>query len=91
MKIPGKLFNSDFDIVWKKLGMTVGFGTMHISKATTMSLTEAASDGFNRINHVFGEGASPKIRLLGCEIQPSAAKAELDSVIAQLTALKQKL
>ena len=58
LKIPGKIFDTDFDIVWKKLGMTIGFGTMHISKATTMSLTEATSDGFNRINHVFGEGDS---------------------------------
>ena len=69
LKIPGKIFDTDFDIVWKKLGMTVGFGTMHISKATTQSLTEATSDGFNRINHVFGEGASPKMRLLTMAIR----------------------
>ena len=36
-------------------------------------------------------GVSTDYILLGCEIQPNAAKAELDSVIAQLTALKQKL
>ena len=36
-------------------------------------------------------GVSIDYILLGCEIQPNAAKAELDSVIAQLTALKQKL
>lgn len=69
LKIPSKLFDSNFDIVWKKLGMTVGYGTLHISKATTMSLTEATSDGFNRINHVFGEGASPKMRLLSMSIR----------------------
>lgn len=45
LKIPGSVFDTDFDIVWKRLGMTIGFGTMHISKATTMSLTEATSDG----------------------------------------------
>ena len=32
LKIPGKIFDTDFDIVWKKLGMTVGFGTRHISR-----------------------------------------------------------
>ena len=69
LKIPGSLFDSDFDITWKKLGMTIGFGTMHISKATTLSLTEATSDGYNRINHVFGEGASPKMRLLTMSIR----------------------
>ena len=36
-------------------------------------------------------GVSTDYILLGCEIHPNAAKAELDSVIAQLTALKQKL
>ena len=36
-------------------------------------------------------GVSTDYILLGCEIQPNAVKAELDSVIAQLTALKQKL
>lgn len=36
-------------------------------------------------------GVSTDYILLGCEIRPNAAKAELDSVIAQLTVLKQKL
>ena len=79
LKIPGKIFDSDFDIVWKKLGMTIGFGTMHISKATTMSLTEATSDGFNRINHVFGEGASPKMRLLTMSIRELLESTNEDS------------
>lgn len=42
LKIPGKIFGTDFDITWKRLGMTIGFGTMHISKETTMSLAEAS-------------------------------------------------
>lgn len=79
LKIPGTVFNSDFDIVWKKLGMTIGFGTMHISKATTLSLTEATSDGFNRINHVFGEGASPKMRLLTMSIRELLESTNEDS------------
>lgn len=79
LKIPGKVFDTDFDIVWKQLGMTIGFGTMHISKATTMSLTEATSDGFNRINHVFGEGASPKMRLLTMSIRELLESTNEDS------------
>ena len=79
LKIPGSIFESDFDVVWKKLGMTIGFGTMHISKATTLSLTEATSDGFNRINHVFGEGASPKMRLLTMSIRELLESTNEDS------------
>lgn len=79
LKLPGSIFDSDFDVAWKKLGMTIGFGTMHISKATTLSLTEATSDGFNRINHVFGEGASPKMRLLTMAIRELLESTNEDS------------
>lgn len=79
LKIPHNVFNSSFDVTWKRLGMTIGFGTMHISKATTMSLTEATSDGFNRINHVFGEGASPKMRLLTMSIRELLESTNEDS------------
>ena len=79
LKIPGSVFGSDFDVIWKRLGMTIGFGTMHISKATTLSLTEATSDGFNRINHVFGEGASPKMRLLTMSIRELLESTNEDS------------
>ena len=79
LKIPGSVFDSGFDIVWKRLGMTIGFGTMHISKATTLSLTEATSDGYNRINHVFGEGASPKMRLLTMSIRELLESTNEDS------------
>lgn len=79
LKIPGSIFGSSFDVVWEKLGMTIGFGTMHISKATTLSLTEATSDGFNRINHVFGEGASPKMRLLTMAIRELLETTNEDS------------
>lgn len=79
LRIPGEIFGTDFDIVWKKLGMTIGFGTMHISKATTMSLTEATNDGFNRINHVFGEGANPKMRLLTMAIRELLESSNEDS------------
>lgn len=79
LRIPGEIFGTNFDIVWKKLGMTIGFGTMHISKATTMSLSEATNDGFNRINHVFGEGANPKMRLLTMAIRELLESSNEDS------------
>lgn len=40
LKIPGKIFDTDFDIVWKKLGMTVGFGTRHISRKPSKAAPE---------------------------------------------------
>ncbi len=79
LKIPGSVLGADFNVEWKKLGMTVGYGTMHISKTTTLSLTEAMSDGFNRINHVFGEGASPKMRLLTMSIRELLESTNEDS------------
>lgn len=79
LKLPKEIFASDYDVVWKQLGMTIGFGTMHISKATTMSLTEATTDDFNRINHVFGEGASPKMRLLTMSIRELLESTNEDS------------
>lgn len=79
LKIPQKIFGASFDVVWKKIGTTVGFGTLHISKATTRSLTEATSNGFTRINHVFGEGASPKMRLLTMAIRELLESSNDDS------------
>lgn len=38
------------DIRWVKLGRTVGFGTLHISKATTSALVEAAEHSFHNTN-----------------------------------------
>jgi hypothetical protein len=70
LKLPAGVLNNEQNIRWNKLGKTVGFGTLHISKATTSALVEAAEHiGFTRINHVFGEGASPKLRLLNLSIR----------------------
>lgn len=66
VKIPADIFDNGYPVEWKKIGMTVGFGTMHISKAASMSFNEviSADRGYNHFNHVFGEGASPKMRLM---------------------------
>lgn len=70
LKLPSNVLDSDYDIQWKELGKTVGFGTLHITKSTTAALVEASEHiGFTRINHVFGEGASPKMRLLSLSIR----------------------
>lgn len=66
VKIPCDLFEDGYEMEWKRLGMTVGFGTMHISKSASASFNEVISGdkGYNHFNHVFGEGASPKMRLM---------------------------
>jgi hypothetical protein len=46
------------------------FGTLHIGRATTAALVEASENiGYTRINHVFGEGPSPKLRLINLSIR----------------------
>ncbi|MFZ2424077.1 MAG: Druantia anti-phage system protein DruA [Anaerolineae bacterium] len=46
------------------LGVTVGYGTSHISDATTDALEAATSNDFTDVNHVLGEGVSPKMRII---------------------------
>lgn len=64
LKIPGALFGTDYDVKWEEMGITKGYGTMHVGRATTSCLNEAVGNDAKLINHVFGEGASPKFRLL---------------------------
>jgi hypothetical protein len=52
---------------WAPIGETGGYGTFHISRRTLQALEEAETElngGVQRVNHVFGEGPSPKLRLL---------------------------
>ncbi len=46
------------------IGATLGYGTSHISDATTAALEEAVGDDFLQVNHVLGEGVSPKMRII---------------------------
>jgi len=70
LKLPKEVLGSDYEIKWEELGKTIGFGTLHISRSTTAALVEASENiGYTRINHIFGEGASPKLRLLNLSIR----------------------
>jgi hypothetical protein len=70
LKLPREILGGDYDIKWLEIGKTNGFGTLHIGRSTTAALVEAAEHiGFTRINHVFGEGASPKLRLVNLSIR----------------------
>jgi len=70
LKLPKEILGNDYEIKWNELGKTIGFGTLHIGRSTTAALVEAAENiGYTRINHVFGEGASPKLRLINLSIR----------------------
>lgn len=68
LSLPAGLFNSSSPPVsWTKIGVTKGYGTIHITRQTLLALEEVDTDakrGVQRVNHVFGEGPSPKLRLL---------------------------
>lgn len=51
---------------WKKLKLTTGFGVTHISDETVKLMKKLSHKyhGSRRVNSVFGEGSSPKVRLI---------------------------
>lgn len=51
---------------FRKMGITEGYGTVFFSSETTSALSQMLQviDGGKRINHVFGEGTSPRFRLI---------------------------
>ena len=61
LKLPaGLLRQSAPEVRWRDLGETSGYGTLHISRLTAQCLEEAAGGSY--VHHIFGEGASPKLR-----------------------------
>ena len=54
------------NLEFRKMGITVGYGTVFFSTDTTTVLSKMLEklDGGKRINHVFGEGTSPRFRLI---------------------------
>lgn len=64
LKLPASLLKDGApEVRWAKLGETSGYGTLHISRLTLKALEDAVStNGVTYVNHIFGEGASPKLR-----------------------------
>lgn len=54
----------DHDIQWRELAKTAGYGTVHLGSSTVRVLREVSERMYRarRINHRFGEGASPRLR-----------------------------
>jgi hypothetical protein len=51
---------------YKKMGITEGYGTLYFSNDTSLMFSRILElqDGGKRINHVFGEGTSPRFRII---------------------------
>ena len=63
IKIPLKCGDT---LEFRKMGITEGFGTVYFSSDTSTTLLRILElqDGGKRINHVFGEGTSPRFRII---------------------------
>lgn len=55
-----------FYLKYKEMGITEGYGTVYFSKRTTAAMMRMLElqDGGRRINNIFGEGTSPRFRLI---------------------------
>lgn len=75
IKVP---MSNTFMLEFKKMGITEGYGTVYFSKETTgtmMHLLEL-QDGGRRINNIFGEGTSPRFRLISRGLSMIGVKAD---------------
>lgn len=63
IKVP---IDDDFCLQYRKIGVTEGYGTVYFSKHTTnlFSRLLEINDGAKKISHVFGEGTSPRFRII---------------------------
>jgi len=63
---------------FRKMGITEGYGTVFFSKATTnlFSRILELQDGGKRISHVFGEGTSPRFRIISRGLSSIGVRAD---------------
>lgn len=75
IKVP--VGNNDF-LEFRKMGVTEGFGTVYFSRETTSVFSRMLEiqDGGKRINHVFGEGTSPRFRMISKGLSAIGIRAD---------------
>lgn len=75
IKVP---VTDNYTLEYKKVGITEGYGTVYFSKATTASMMRVSEliDGGRRINNIFGEGTSPRFRLISKGLATIGIKSE---------------
>jgi hypothetical protein len=68
----------DFVLEYKKMGITEGYGTVYFSKQTTATMMTILElqDGGRRINNIFGEGTSPRFRLISRGLSAIGIRAD---------------
>lgn len=75
IKVP---ISENSNLEFRKMGITEGFGTVFFSKETTSLLSRLLElqDGGKKINHVFGEGTSPRFRMISRGLSSIGIKAD---------------
>ena len=75
IKVP---LSENSNLEFRKMGITEGFGTVFFSKETTSLFSKLLElqDGGKKINHVFGEGTSPRFRMISRGLSSIGIKAE---------------
>ena len=63
---------------YKKMGITEGFGTVYFSNETSSMFSRILEiiDGGKKINHVFGEGTSPRFRMISRGLKAIGIRAD---------------
>lgn len=63
---------------YRRIGVTEGYGTVYFSKDTTSLFSSILElqDGGKRIGHVFGEGTSPRFRMISRGLASIGIRAE---------------
>lgn len=75
IKVP---MTDNFVLQFKKMGVTEGYGTVFFSKTTTSTMMRILElqDGGRRINNIFGEGTSPRFRLISRGLSSIGIRAD---------------
>jgi len=75
IKVP---LGQDFILQYKNMGITEGYGTVYFSKNTTNTIMKMLElqDGGRLINNIFGEGTSPRFRLISKGLSRLGIKAD---------------
>ena len=70
--------SNGFVLEFREMGVTEGFGTVFFSKETTSLFSKMLEiqDGGKKISHVFGEGTSPRFRMISRGLSSLGVKSE---------------
>lgn len=75
IKVP---LSNEGTLEFRKMGVTEGYGTVFFSRETTNLFSKILElqDGGKRINHVFGEGTSPRFRMISRGLNAIGLRAD---------------